>query len=89
MAWTAVYFSTIFNYALLVAFTMIVAWWCDTLTYSNETFSIDMSVPEWNHYSDSIKEMHRYVQPRFDGMNVAFGVFFCLAAALYIFHFRN
>lgn len=88
-AWAAVYFSTDFNYALLIAFTMIVAWWCDTLTYNNEPFSMDMSVPESNHYSDSIKEMHRYVQPRFDGMNVAFGVIFCLAAALYIFYFRS
>ena len=88
-AWLAVYFNTDFNYTLLVVLTMIVAWWCDTLTYSNEPFSMDMSVPESNHHSDSIKKMHRYVQPRFDGMNVAFGVIFCLAAALYVFYFKS
>jgi hypothetical protein len=84
--WTSLYFSTDFNYTLLVAFAMIVAWWCDTFTYSNEPFSMDMSIPESNHYSDSIKAMHRYVQPRFEGMNIVFGALFCLATALYVFH---
>lgn len=85
ITWGTLYACTDFSYTLLAAFTMIVAWWYDTLIYSNKPFSMDMSVPESNHYSDTIKAMHGYVQPRFDGTNVVFGVVVCFLVSVYLF----
>lgn len=86
-AWSSIYIATNLDYMLLVAFGMIAAWWGDRLIYSsNQPFDLYMSVPETNFYSDNIKSIFKYVEPRLAILNVFFGLVFCSLAALYIFH---
>lgn len=84
LAWALIFYFTNLSTMFVSALCMIVAWWWDKYTFSNEPFSLDLSAPEAQFYSKELKDISAYVESRFAFANVTNALVLATLCTLYM-----
>lgn len=89
LTWAFIYYFTQnYEFTILAVYCMIAAWWFDHTIFGNEGFSRDLSVPDEKYHSERLEKIRTYVQPRFEGLNIALGLLLCFLTTLYLYNFK-